>query len=111
MHRGRLTPVGTGSFSVKAPASWCWKKYEHARDRGATVLAEFAGYGATSDAFHVTQPDPEGEGAARAMKHALDMAGMAPEDITYINAHGTSTPLNDKFETMAVKKGVRRPRL
>ena len=80
------------------------ENYEHARSRGATVLAEFAGYGSTSDAFHVTQPDPQGEGAARAMKHALDMAGMAPEDITYINAHGTSTPLNDKFETMAVKR-------
>ncbi len=77
---------------------------EHARERGAAALAEFAGYGATSDAHHVTQPDPQGEGAARAMQHALDVAGMAPEDVHYVNAHGTSTPLNDKFETMAVRR-------
>ncbi|MDA1298203.1 MAG: beta-ketoacyl-ACP synthase II [Chloroflexi bacterium] len=77
---------------------------EHARARGATIVAELAGYGATSDAHHVTQPHPEGEGAARAMQHALDQAGMNPEDVSYINAHGTSTPLNDKFETIAMKR-------
>ncbi|MEX0761643.1 MAG: beta-ketoacyl-ACP synthase II [Dehalococcoidia bacterium] len=77
---------------------------EHAEKRGATVLAELTGYGATSDAHHVTQPDPGGEGAARAMQHALDMADMQPEQITYVNAHGTSTPLNDKFETLAMKR-------
>ena len=77
---------------------------EHATARGAAVIAEFGGYGATSDAHHVTQPHPEGEGAARAMHHALKMADMEPEDISYINAHGTSTPLNDKFETIAMKK-------
>ncbi len=77
---------------------------EHAKQRGANILAEVAGYGATSDAHHVTQPDPEGEGAARAMQHALDDAGMAPQEVAYVNAHGTSTPLNDKFETMAMKK-------
>ena len=77
---------------------------EHAEKRGAKVLAEFAGYGASSDAHHVTQPHPEGEGAARAMNHALSMANMKPGDISYINAHGTSTPLNDKFETIAIKR-------
>lgn len=77
---------------------------EHAEKRGATVLAELAGYGASSDSHHVTQPHPEGEGAARAMKWALGDAGLQPEDVVYINAHGTSTPMNDKFETIAMKR-------
>ncbi len=77
---------------------------QHAKDRGATIIAELAGYGSSSDAHHVTQPHPEGEGAARAMNYALSQAGMTPKDITYINAHGTSTPLNDKFETIAMKR-------
>ncbi|MGI8925344.1 MAG: beta-ketoacyl-ACP synthase II [Tepidiformaceae bacterium] len=77
---------------------------EHARGRGAVVLAELAGYGATSDAFHVTQPDEHGEGAARAMQIALDQAGIAPDDIGYLNAHGTSTVLNDLLETVAIKR-------
>ncbi len=77
---------------------------EHAERRGAKVLAEMAGYGATSDAHHVTQPDPEGEGAARAMNHALNEAGMRPEQIDYINAHGTSTQMNDKLETLSMKR-------
>jgi len=77
---------------------------EHAEKRGATVLAELAGYGASSDSHHVTQPHPEGEGAARAMKWALEDASLQPEDVVYINAHGTSTPMNDKFETIAMKR-------
>ena len=77
---------------------------EHALARGATVLAELAGYGATSDAFHVTQPAEDASGATLAMQAALDEAGALPDDIDYLNAHGTSTPLNDKFETMAVKR-------
>jgi 3-oxoacyl-[acyl-carrier-protein] synthase II len=77
---------------------------EHAEKRGATVLAELAGYGASSDSHHVTQPHPEGEGAARAMKWALGDAGLQPEDVVYINAHGTSTPMNDRFETIAMKR-------
>jgi len=77
---------------------------EHAEKRGANVLAELAGYGASSDSHHVTQPHPEGEGAARAMKWALDDAKLQPEDVIYINAHGTSTPMNDKFETIAMKR-------
>jgi 3-oxoacyl-[acyl-carrier-protein] synthase II len=71
--------------------------------RGAHILAELVGYGATSDAYHVTQPAEEGEGGARAMRLAMKKAGLEPQDIDYINAHGTSTPLNDKFETMAMK--------
>lgn len=77
---------------------------EHAEKRGANVLCELAGYGATSDAHHVTQPHPEGEGAAAAMKIAMNQCNTDPEEVAYINAHGTSTPLNDKFETIAVKK-------
>ena len=77
---------------------------EHAESRAAEVLCELIGYGATSDAHHVTQPHPEGEGAAEAMKIAVQQAGVELEEVAYINAHGTSTPLNDKFETIAVKK-------
>lgn len=77
---------------------------EHATARGAHILAELAGYGATSDAFHITMPDEQGEGAARAMQQAIARAGLAPDDIDYVNAHGTSTPLNDKLETVALKR-------
>jgi len=77
---------------------------EHALARGATILGELAGYGATSDAFHITQPDENGEGAARAMRHALRQAGLQSDDIDYVNAHGTSTLMNDKLETVALKK-------
>ena len=76
---------------------------EHARKRGANILAEIIAYAATADAFHITQPDDKGEGAVRAMQLALKKAGLAPTDIDYINAHGTSTPLNDKTETLAIK--------
>lgn len=71
--------------------------------RGAAPIAELAGYGASSDAYHVTQPAPGGEGAARAMSKALAQAGMGPTDISYVNAHGTSTPMNDRLETEALK--------
>ena len=72
-------------------------------DRGGTPLAEIVGYGATADAHHITQPAPAGEGGARAMRLALEDGGVRPEEIDYINAHGTSTPLNDKAETQAMK--------
>ncbi len=75
----------------------------HAQARGAQIHAEVVGYGATCDAYHMTAPRPDGSGGARAMKIALDDAGVSPEDVGYINAHGTSTPLNDAGETAAVK--------
>jgi len=79
------------------------EEYEHAKARGATIYAEVAGFGQTCDAHHVTAPDPEGKGVARAMRLALADAQLAPEDIDYVSAHGTSTPLNDPIETKALK--------
>lgn len=79
------------------------EELDYARRRGAKILGEIIGYGASSDAYHITAPDENGDGAIRAMKMALHKAGLQPVDINYINAHGTSTPLNDKIETKAIK--------
>jgi 3-oxoacyl-[acyl-carrier-protein] synthase II len=79
---------------------------EKARARGANILAYVRGYGATSDAYHLTAPDKEGAGAAEAMRIALADAGLTPEDIVYVNAHGTSTPLNARSETKALKAAL-----
>lgn len=76
---------------------------EYARSRGARILAELCGYGMTADAYHITQPAEGGEGGARAMRMAIGQAGLCPEQVDYLNAHGTSTPMNDKFETQAIK--------
>jgi len=79
------------------------EEYEHALARGARIYAEVVGYGATCDAYHITAPSPEGKGGARAMKLAMEEAQITPKDISYINAHGTSTPTNDRIETIALK--------
>lgn len=80
------------------------EEYEHAKARGAKIYAEIVGYGATADAYHMTSPDPDGLGAAKSMELAMEEAGINPEQVDYINAHGTSTGLNDKYETLAIKK-------
>ncbi|MDE6724783.1 MAG: beta-ketoacyl-ACP synthase II [Ruminiclostridium sp.] len=80
------------------------EEYEHAKARGAKIYAEIAGYGATCDAYHETSPDPNGEGGAKAMEFAVKEAGVPFETINYVNAHGTSTAINDRTETAAVKK-------
>ena len=80
------------------------EELEFARRRGARIYAEIVGYGMTGDAFHITMPDDSGSGAVRVMQKTIHDAGIKPEEVGYINAHGTSTPYNDKFETMAIKK-------
>ena len=87
----------------KALASSCWKSLNTQRARGAHIYGEIVGYGATCDAHHITAPLEDGSGGARAMVQAVKDAGLQAEDIDYINAHGTSTPLNDRTETAAVK--------
>jgi len=80
------------------------EELEAAKSRGATILAEVVGYGVTGDAYHITSPPPEHEGAQRAMRMAMDDAGISADDVDYINAHGTSTPMNDEHESIAIKK-------
>jgi 3-oxoacyl-[acyl-carrier-protein] synthase II len=89
------------------------EELEGARKRGANIMAEMVGYGMSSDAFHITQPSEDGDGAFRVMRNAIRDAKIQPSDVDYVNAHGTSTPYNDKFETMAIKRafGAHAPKL
>jgi 3-oxoacyl-[acyl-carrier-protein] synthase II len=95
-----------GFVTAEGAAVLVLEELEHAKARAAKIYAEFLGYGHTSDAYHVTAPLENGEGAAEAMKFALENARLNPEDLGYINAHGTSTPLNDKSETLAMKRAL-----
>jgi 3-oxoacyl-[acyl-carrier-protein] synthase II len=93
-----------GFVPAEGAAIFVLESLEHALRRGARILAEVAGFGSSSDAYHPVQPEESGEGAIRAMRWALEDAGVSPTEVDYINAHGTSTPLNDAVETLAIKK-------
>ena len=97
-----ITPVAVAGFTNLTALSS--EELEHAKKRGAKILAELAGYGSTCDAFHITSPAEDGSGAAKAMELAMEEAGVKPEEVDYINAHGTGTHHNDLFETRAVRR-------
>ncbi len=92
-----------GFILAEGSATFILESLDHALKRGATILAEVTGYGASSDAYHITSPAPEGAGGALAMNQALKDAGLTPENISYLNAHGTSTPMGDELETQGIK--------
>src|SRR5205823_553199 len=93
----------SGFVMSEGAAMMVLEELDHARARGATVYAELVGYGSTNDAYDLAAPADSGEGAGRAMARALRKAALRPDEVDYINAHGTGTPLNDKFETAAIK--------
>ncbi len=95
-----------GFIPAEGAAVLVLESLEHALNRGANILAEILGYGASSDGYHLVQPEKDGAGASRAIRWSLENAGLEPEQIDYINAHGTSTPLNDTSETLAIKKAL-----
>ncbi|MBQ3426111.1 MAG: beta-ketoacyl-ACP synthase II [Clostridia bacterium] len=104
-HASRPFDANRDGFVLSEGAAFLiLEELEHAKARGARIICEMVGYGATDDAYHITSPVPGGEGGAKAMEMAIKDAGVKPEDITYINAHGTSTKYNDQFETEAIKK-------
>ncbi len=104
LHASRPFDAGRDGFVMSEGAgALVIEELEHAKKRGANIIAEIVGYGCTGDAYHITSPHPEGKGMARAITNAMKHAGIDGSEIDYINAHGTSTELNDKFETMAIK--------
>lgn len=104
-HASRPFDAGRDGFVIaEGCAVLILEEYEQARGRGASILAEVVGYAASADAYHLTAPEPSGRGARRAMTRALEKAGAAPGEVGYINAHGTSTPMNDAAETFAIKQ-------
>ncbi|MBR7091115.1 MAG: beta-ketoacyl-ACP synthase II [Clostridia bacterium] len=96
----------SGFVMAEGAVALILEEYEHAKKRGATILAEVCGYGTTCDAYHITAPHPDARGGAKAMADAMKEANFTDEDVVYVNAHGTGTPMNDKIETMAIKMAM-----